>query len=139
MSRWGKLGSLVLCMGALLGGCLEDPEDSCSSNEKFENKVCVPDTGDGDGDGDDTQADAGSDSGTQGGVDATGFGTVCTKDAECMPNAPYCAIMPGAPNGYCTKQGCTVDNPGAVCPTGWTCFDLSVFDPSLSTMCRKPS
>ena len=50
MSRFGKSGLLVLCLGALLGGCGEDSEDSCNSDEKLENNVCVSDTG-GDGDG----------------------------------------------------------------------------------------
>ncbi len=139
MSLLGKSGLLVLCLGVLAGGCMEDAEDSCSSDEKFENKVCVPDTG-GDGDGDqsgDGDAQGGDDAGTQG-VDATGFGDVCAADGECTTNAPYCAKQPGQTSGYCTRQNCTVEDPGATCPTSWTCFDLNIFSPGAGTMCRKP-
>jgi hypothetical protein len=116
--------------------CLEDPDESCGAGQKFENKVCVPD------DGSDDETDAGSmpvgDDAATGGVDPKGFGDACMDDTGCMPNAPYCAKQPGSTTGYCTKQGCEVDNAAAVCPANWTCFDLATFGAS-GTLCWKPS
>ena len=88
-------------------------------------------------------ADAGSpsdqgDQGDQGGAcGADAFGTACTSDADCSCEAAgYCALMPGQTSGYCTATGCT-DDP-SVCPSGWSCFDLSAFSSDLPAICMKP-
>jgi hypothetical protein len=70
-----------------------------------------------------------------------GFGAACSTsgaDAEACPCAPagYCALMPGQTQGYCTATDCK-SNP-SLCPSGWSCFDLSAFDPSLPAICAKP-
>ncbi|HET8935335.1 MAG TPA: hypothetical protein VFN67_17925 [Polyangiales bacterium] len=83
-----------------------------------------------------------ADAGTTGGsCDAqAAFGASCTdstnhSDCPCAP-ASYCAQMPGQTTGYCTAKGCK-DEP-SVCPSGWTCFDLSAFSPDLPAICMKP-
>jgi hypothetical protein len=68
------------------------------------------------------------------------FGASCTdstnhSDCACAP-ANYCAQMPGQANGYCTAKGCKTDP--SVCPSGWSCFDLSAFSPDLPSICTKP-
>lgn len=65
------------------------------------------------------------------------FGTTCTTDADCgCEAAGYCALMPGQTTGYCTATGCK-DDP-SVCPSGWSCFDLSAFSATLPAICMKP-
>lgn len=68
------------------------------------------------------------------------FGSACkdgktSSDCPCAP-ANYCAIMPGQSEGYCTAQGCKA-NP-SICPSGWSCFDLSAFSPGLQPICLRP-
>lgn len=65
------------------------------------------------------------------------FGAACTSDADCgCEAAGYCALMPGQTAGYCTTTGCK-DDP-SVCPSAWSCFDLSAFSPTLPAICMKP-
>jgi len=76
-----------------------------------------------------------------GSCDAAGeFGKSCkdgqgSSDCPCAP-ASYCAVMPGQTEGYCTATGCKEDP--SVCPSGWSCFDLSAFSPELKPICLKP-
>lgn len=68
------------------------------------------------------------------------FGKSCkdaasSSDCPCAP-ASYCAQMPGQAEGYCTAKDCKA-NPG-ICPSGWSCFDLSLFSPDLPSICMKP-
>jgi hypothetical protein len=75
-----------------------------------------------------------------GGAAQPTFGTTCSdttnhSDCPCGP-ANYCAAMPGQTKGYCTAQGCKADP--SVCPSGWSCFDLSAFSPTLPSICTKP-
>ena len=69
------------------------------------------------------------------GADADGFGASCTRDADCSCAASYCALAPGAREGYCTKTGCKED--ASLCPSGYACFDLSRFAPGLPAFCAK--
>ncbi|MFO0729042.1 MAG: hypothetical protein U1E65_35005 [Myxococcota bacterium] len=79
----------------------------------------------------------GADAGTSMSGDAgSSFGIACTDDAGCGGATSYCAKQPGASEGYCTATGCT--SAPAVCPTGWSCFDLSVFQPGAPSICRRP-
>jgi hypothetical protein len=64
------------------------------------------------------------------------FGAPCTDVSSCGAPTDYCAVMPGQSSGYCTRKGC-VDDPN-VCPSGWSCFDLSKFDPASPAICVKP-
>jgi hypothetical protein len=65
------------------------------------------------------------------------FGATCTSDVDCTcAGAGYCALMPGQTAGYCTATGCKEDP--SVCPSGWSCFDLSAFSPDLPAFCMRP-
>ena len=82
-------------------------------------------------------ADAGAPAGEGGACAPDAFGAACTTDADCACEAAgYCALMPGQTSGYCTATGCK-DDP-SVCPSGWSCFDLSAFSPTLPAICMKP-
>jgi hypothetical protein len=97
------------------------------------------DTGDGDGDGDGDskpEADAGVSSCKLSGSDADGFGATCSKSDDCSCKADYCSLMPGSTEGYCTVTGCKDD--ASICPTDWSCLDLSIFSPGLPAICSKP-
>jgi hypothetical protein len=69
------------------------------------------------------------------GGDAQGFEAACKVDADCSCTANFCALMPGQTQGVCTVQGCKADP--TRCPTGYSCFDLSVFGASLPSICTK--
>lgn len=64
------------------------------------------------------------------------FGDVCVTDMECATPTDFCARLPADPTGYCTQTGCLA--PPAICPSGWGCFDLSVLQAGLPTICTKP-
>lgn len=66
----------------------------------------------------------------------SGLGDSCKTDADCKGTADYCALQPPATTGYCTVTGCDPKVP-ASCPSGYYCFDLSIFDPKLPKMCAK--
>jgi hypothetical protein len=96
--------------------------------------VAAPDAGSTPG------ADAGtpaSDAGTSTGDAGAGvtFGTPCETSATCGGAVPYCAVQPGRP-GYCTAVGCKEDP--SVCPEGWRCFDVSIFQPGGPSICTQP-
>jgi hypothetical protein len=64
------------------------------------------------------------------------FGTTChdgVNHSDCGCPAPVCAIQAGATEGFCTQIDC-VRQP-EVCPSGWSCFDLSAIDPSYPPIC----
>lgn len=64
------------------------------------------------------------------------YGATCTTDASCAAPTSYCAKMPGASSGYCTRTGCKEDP--SICPSGWGCFDSSRFQPGGPAFCSKP-
>lgn len=65
-----------------------------------------------------------------------GFGATCSDDSGCSAPASYCAKMPGAPTGFCTRTGCKTDQ--SICPPGWGCFDSARFQPGGPNFCQKP-
>jgi hypothetical protein len=65
--------------------------------------------------------------------DPSAFGDTCASSDDCRCDVSYCAIQPTAAEGICTRTGC-VEDPG-ICPPTFTCFDLSVFDSSLPSIC----
>jgi hypothetical protein len=69
------------------------------------------------------------------GGDADGFGASCQDATDCSCKADYCALMPGQRQGVCTVQGCKADP--SICPSGYSCFDLSAFGPSLPSICTR--
>lgn len=80
-------------------------------------------------------ADAAGASCSLAGGDPSGFGAPCRESSECTCEASYCALMPGQTRGYCSKTGCDADE--ALCPTDWTCLDLSAFAPGQPAICTK--
>jgi hypothetical protein len=66
----------------------------------------------------------------------TGFGATCTDSPMCAAPTTYCAKMLGATSGYCTVTGCKEN--ATVCPAGWGCLDLSMFQPGAPSICTKP-
>ncbi len=64
------------------------------------------------------------------------FGRTCKENKECEGVASYCAVMPGKTTGYCTATGCKTN--ASVCPSGWSCFDISLFQPGAPSICTKP-
>jgi len=87
------------------------------------------------GDAASSTADAGAAACSLADGDASGFGAPCRDDSECTCAANYCALMPGQAQGYCSKTGC--DTAPTLCPTDWTCFDLSMFVPGQPAICTK--
>jgi hypothetical protein len=79
-------------------------------------------------------ADGGGDCTLDGG-DPNGFGAACQNDAGCSCRADYCAVMPGQTAGVCTVQGCK-ETP-SLCPSGFSCLDLSAFGAGLPSICTK--
>ena len=64
------------------------------------------------------------------------FGTPCqdgVMHSDCGCPAPVCAIQPGATEGFCTQIDCV--RAPEVCPSGWSCFDLSAIDPTYPPIC----
>lgn len=69
------------------------------------------------------------------GGDAQGFGVTCTTDAQCTCEANYCSLQPGAKSGICTLTGCKAN--ASICPSGWSCLDLSIFQAGLPSVCNR--
>src|SRR5688572_12506622 len=63
------------------------------------------------------------------------FGDVCAAATECALPTSFCMILPGAEAGYCTAVGCLED--ATICPAGWECLDLSVYQPGLPAVCNR--
>ncbi|HOU92050.1 MAG TPA: hypothetical protein PLU22_13455 [Polyangiaceae bacterium] len=57
-----------------------------------------------------------------------------TTHSDCGCDATYCAVQPGATEGMCTRTGC-VEDP-SLCPEGYSCLDLSAFQPGLPSLCQ---
>lgn len=65
------------------------------------------------------------------------FGTPCTdgvNHSDCQSaTTTVCLIAPGDSVGQCSAVGC---NTGvSTCPMGWSCFDLSLFQPGAPYGC----
>lgn len=84
--------------------------------------------------------DAGGDSGGDGAAAVTpGFGSPCFDDvafSDCASPANICLRQSAAMPGFCSAVGC--DANATLCPMGWTCFDLSLFQPGAPWGCLPP-
>jgi len=58
----------------------------------------------------------------------TTFGAVCHSTADCTCDSDLCAASPGQA-GTCTRTGC--DKDPSVCPSDYSCMDLSSYVPGL--------
>ncbi len=124
------------------GGCLTG--DHCDPGMRYENHSCVvqpdaapppapapPPPADDGGSLDDG---AGGDGGAGMCPMYAGFGDPCTNVSQCRCGLDYCDTYMNT--NRCTRIGCK-QNP-SLCPPGWTCMDLSVFLPTLPSLCTKP-
>ncbi len=112
--------SAVIALTLLLAGC--GVGRLCDPDQTHVNGVCyAPDAPPATADADETYAH---------------FGDVCVVDTDCPVPTSFCAKLPADPTGYCTAVGCLTDP--AVCPAGWGCFDLSVLQAGLPSICTKP-
>lgn len=68
---------------------------------------------------------------------AVGFGSPCidgVNHSDCQSaTTSVCLIAPGQTQGVCSAVGCDA-NP-ALCPMGWSCYDLSLFQPGAPFGC----
>ena len=63
------------------------------------------------------------------------FDSTCLTATDCGCDTGFCAAMPGQ-QGFCTHSGCLQDT--SVCPTGWTCMDLSAYGQQGLSICTPP-
>lgn len=112
--------AVLMALAAATIGCeLDDP---CDPGQQSWRGVCIaivdaevpaPDGG--------TAGDGGA------AACAPDFDTSCATGEDCGCDSDFCAIIPGDPEGYCTRTGCLGDP--SVCPEGWGCVDLSQYVP----------
>lgn len=128
--------SIALVLGAL--GC--DVSTHCDPGQVYLMYSCfdVPDAGVGDAGGvaDDGggENDGGSDGSTNTCAPYEGFGAACTMPSQCPCGIDSCNTF--ASPTYCTRTHCLADT--SICPTGWTCMDISAFDPVTGSFCARP-
>lgn len=114
---------LALCLLAIaFAGCFSESE-RCDPDQRYSYGLCY-------------QIDAAVTQ--EAGSDASfeHFAEVCTGDTDCVAPTNFCAKYPSDPSGYCTRTGCLTDM--AICPSGWSCLDLTVYAPGLPAICIKP-
>lgn len=102
------------------------PERRCDEGYVFDTGQCLR-----------AQPDAGGSNDTMAADVGITFGTACkdgVNHSDCQSETTsVCLIPPGATEGQCSQIGC--DTNPAVCPTGWNCFDLSIFQPGAPFGC----
>lgn len=126
---------------ALSSACANDA--SCDPGYEVRDGVCVPvlpppppPNGEGGAGGAPDSPAACDEASPQTGT----FGATCSDGVghtDCACPAPICAVQPGAATGFCTQIDCVRDP--SVCPSGWSCFDLSAIDPSYPSTCVEDS
>ena len=62
------------------------------------------------------------------------FGAVCGSNADCVAPSDTC-FQQGTAVGFCSAVACNVNS--AVCPAGWSCWDLSKFQAGAPWGCMK--
>jgi hypothetical protein len=136
-----SLAALMALAGAALAFACGKYE-SCDPGQVFQYNVCFPGLADGglpDAGGGGSGGSGGSASCRPPGLPtgdsmcgdkAAGFGEPCGDTKECRCGKDLCAIIPGQTCGFCTRSNCMADP--SICPTGWTCFDASSFQPGYS-------
>lgn len=129
--------SMVLVLG--LWGC--SLSKHCDPGQLYKDHTCfdVPDAS-SDAQGNDAGSEGGGDDGA-GGTDGAptcpafqGFGDTCTVVSQCSCGLDTCNTFMNA--NYCTHAHCLADPTS--CPPGWTCLDVSAFDPATGSICLHP-
>jgi hypothetical protein len=116
------LALAALLLAAIAAGC----GDPCDADQRYDHGLCYSDS----------TEQPGPDAGDAGGEDIAHFGDGCTETSQCAAPTDHCAVRPPEEIGYCTRTGCVDD--ASVCPEGWTCLDLSQFDPAQPSICQQP-
>ena len=126
------LGALGALGSATLGGCGE----RCDPGYHLHDDLCYVDAPA-------PAADAGAEAaGAAGAASApscddpsvTTFAAPCKSNADCVRDSDFCAGYPGQ-TGFCTRSGCDLDP--SVCPSAYSCMDLSGFGAGLPAICVK--
>ncbi len=116
-----------LLLPLAVGSCIGEG-DACDENMVFTDGACVPVVPDGGPD-----PDGGNNGSDEDDNLPTGMGDNCQSDEDCTGEAGYCSFNPQAGSGYCTLKDC-VEEPND-CPGTYSCFDMSIFGPTLPTVC----
>jgi hypothetical protein len=122
----------LLFAGPCLVLGLTDCGEQCDPGYHLERHLCfvdLPAGGDAGGAGNDGEA------GAAGACSETTFAKECHDDADCVCDSDFCAGYPGQ-IGFCTRTGCDADP--SVCPSGYSCMDLSSFGAGLPAICTQP-
>jgi hypothetical protein len=130
--RWRRLALECAVLAALAGAAGCDLSKHCDPGQVYRDYDCfdVPEAGT-----DDAAASDGGDDAEASSCSAyQGFGAACSAASQCSCGLDSCDTQPGA--NYCTHSHCLADP--SICPPGWTCFDLSAFDPATGSACLRP-
>lgn len=142
MSKWGatEMRRWTVLIVSLLGALSCDVSTHCDPGQVYMKFACYEapqtDAGDSGGQGGDGASD--TDGGAPG--DATsclahqGFGDTCTAVSQCSCGLDSCNTFMNA--NYCTHTHCLTDP--SICPPGWTCLDVSAFEPATGSVCLRP-
>jgi hypothetical protein len=113
---------------AALGGCTE--KNPCDSTSRYVDRTCRALASDA------AVADAAAGDAPSADRDLTGpvnFGATCRDHSECMGAQSACLVQPGQMSGFCSAVEC--DKTPGICPTDWSCCDLSKFSPGAPWGC----
>ena len=136
---------VTLWIGFVLVGLACDISQHCDANQTYANHACydVPQGGMGgvggaigSGPGGSQGAGAGGSGGDALKGSCTmheGFGVICTMVSDCSCGLDSCNTFMG---NYCTHTHCLADP--SICPGGWTCLDVTAFDPTMGSVCVRP-
>jgi hypothetical protein len=130
-----KMNTFALAIACALGAWGCDLSQHCDPGQLYKDNACfdVRDAGAGDPDG--SSADvAGGDDGAASCSAYKGFGDACTVVSQCSCGLDSCNTFMNS--NYCTHSHCLA-NP-SICPAGWTCMDVSAFDPATGSICLRP-
>jgi len=114
--------------------------ESCSKGYTLKESVCVLSVDSGLIDSGGTKDAGPTAPGNDADVTPTGcadstFGSACFTATDCGCDTGFCAAMPSQ-QGFCTHSGCLQDT--SVCPSGWTCMDLSAYGQQGLSICTPP-
>ena len=128
------MNNLTLALALLpVLGC--DVSTHCDPGQIYAGFACydVPDAGAGGADAG-AVSDGALDDSSNTCAPQQGFGASCTTLSQCTCGLDQCNTFMSA--NYCTHTHCLADP--SICPTGWTCFDVTAFDPATGSLCMRP-
>mgnify|MGYP001551860624 CR=1 FL=1 len=123
--------------------CTQSEDDACGKGTEYKNGACHPATaGTSSTTAGTTSSSDGGAGADAGGAPPTGatdpnFGAACETADDCSGSTNYCVPMSPFDSAYCSVQDCDPGDP-EVCPTGWTCTDLSRFLAGAPWACSRP-